>query len=555
MTHRISASEARREAINGLPSISNRLRRKGVRCWIPLFAAVALTACYGGVTTPGDDGAENVSGVTYAATSQTGERVMVNVQGHTRASGVTEYLGIPFAEPPVGERRFRYAESKTFATSQSLDATKFPPACPQDQGNANWYRDVAENFGGSHSLIPNQTNISEDCLYLNIWQPVAGKEAFPVMVWLHGGSNVNGWSYEPNYRGQELALQNVVVVSVQSRLGPLGFLPLVFDSKAGGNFALSDQVEALRWIQANIASFGGDPDNVTVFGESAGGGNIAALLSGSAANGLIHKAIIQSGGGGTQLALPPGQAEAQAKAMFDELSITTAQEARIRPWQEYIEWRSNDDSGYYHYPIADGFYAQSEEGTAPQGVALLIGTNRHEALMYLDATSEDPLLDAMAYTGAGKAMEAVLLDHAEEFGWASLETADFLAGLYDFHCPSIELAEQFSDKKVPVYMYLFTRERANDKGIKAYHGAEIPYVFNTHDDWLPTGDIDRALTQTMISYWSNFAKSGDPNGVDLPDWQRFKREQPYTQELGDRVGKVDNLFIEACRLLRHEQQH
>ena len=522
---------------------------------VPYIAALALVGCQIAVTPVAPQPPSDGSVTSFLAPSLSGGSAFVEVQGQALPSGVKQFLGIPFAEPPVGDRRFRYASPKTFKTFQTMDATEFPPVCPQNQGNANWYRSVAENFGGSRSLISDQDNISEDCLYLNIWSPASTREPRAVMVWFHGGSNINGWSYEPNYRGHELAKQNVVVVSVQSRLGPLGFLPNVLDEEPGGNFALSDQVVALQWIQSHIAAFGGDPDNVTVFGESAGGGNIAALLSGSAAKGLIHKAIIQSGGSGTQVALPSDVAGDRARLMFEELSIRTARQALDVAWQDYVTWAVANRDSYYHYPIADGIFALSSNNKDRQSVPLLIGTNRHESLMYLDHDSNDPVADAINYVGAGESLVAMARGYAQTFGWSELETADFLTGLSDFHCPALQLAGQAVNAGGPVYNYMFTRERPRDKGIKAYHGAEIPYVFDTHDTWLPTDDTDKTLTHAMTRYWVNFAKTGDPNSDDLPLWPTYTLQRPYTQELGDRVGEYKNVFLDACQLLQHQEQY
>ncbi len=522
----------------------------GLKISASIFTVLAVTGCQVAVTPIAHEPLESRSTVQINVPVKSGGERLIRVHGDTRLTGVSRFLGIPFAEPPTGERRFRYAVHKTFDEERSIEATRFPPACPQDQGNPNWYRRVAENFGASRNVVPDQDNISEDCLYLNVWRPAFATSGHPVMVWFHGGSNINGWSHEPNYRGHELVRRNVVVVSVQSRLGPLGFLPHVLDDEPGGNFALSDQVVALEWIQKHIAAFGGDPENITAFGESAGGGNIAALLTGPAAAGLIDKAIIQSGGAGNFVAISADTASARAHKMFKALSVETAEQARDVHWQEYVAWANANRSDYYHYPVEDGVFVGSPDESEDKAVPLMVGTNRHESLMYLDDTSADPVADAVRYTGASQALVDLVRNYQNRLDWSDLEAADFITGAYDFHCPALELADGAVKQDLPVYHYLFTRERAGDRGIRSYHGAEIPYVFDTHDEWLPMNASDRTLTSTMVSYWTNFARNGDPNENGLPNWKKYTPGQPYTQELGNHVREYDNPFREACHLLR-----
>lgn len=211
---------------------------------------------------------------------------------------VLRFSGIRFADAPVGDWRWRKPRPVDRPPADvPMDATTWPPACVQDDGNVEWYQDVAAAFGQPREAAPKRPDTAEDCLFLNIWTPDE-RAQLPVMVWIHGGANVNGWSFEPNYRGRELAAMDAVVVSIQYRLGVFGFLAhpaLSAESPhtSSGNYGILDQIEALRWIQANIAGFGGDPDNVTLFGESAGAGDIAYLLLSPLAEGLFHRAISQ----------------------------------------------------------------------------------------------------------------------------------------------------------------------------------------------------------------------------------------------------------------------
>ena len=202
----------------------------------------------------------------------------------------------------AGGEPLRWRSPRPHVARQGIqDSTDFAPACPQDQANPDWYRAIAAGFGVDGLVVPELARISEDCLYLNVWAPAEpGETLRPVMVWIHGGSNVNGYAHEANYRGEPLAASGVVAVSFNYRLGPLGFMahPALAREdrqRVSGYYGLADQVAALQWVKQNIAAFGGDPENVTVFGESAGGGNIAALMRMPSASGLLHRAIIQSG--------------------------------------------------------------------------------------------------------------------------------------------------------------------------------------------------------------------------------------------------------------------
>ena len=233
-----------------------------------------------------------------------GRAPVVNVDGeallgmHVEDGKVAAFLGVPFAEPPVGDLRWR--APRPLATKVNRrDVTEFAPACMQTMRILDWYRWMAESFGGSADHY-DDLEISEDCLYLNVWTPALDLDAkLPVMVWIHGGSNKSGWSYERNYYGHKLAQEGVVVISVAYRQGPFGFLshPDLPDDEPRANFGYWDLISSLQWIQDNIGAFGGDPNRVTLFGESAGAENILVLMFARAANGLFHRGVLQSSAG------------------------------------------------------------------------------------------------------------------------------------------------------------------------------------------------------------------------------------------------------------------
>src|SRR5208283_4118744 len=235
-------------------------------------------------------------GELYAAgalTVQANHETLLGARGE-RFAQVASFKGIPFAAAPVGELRWQ-APRPHAPRAGTQHATEFAAACFQDSYNTDWYRDLAQNFGVDAAAFADPT-VSEDCLYLNVWTPALGARArLPVMVWIHGGANKSGWSFEPNYLGEALAARgDVVVVTIAYRLGIFGFFghPQLRGSAAPSNFGLLDQIAALHWVKDNIRAFGGDAGNVTVFGESAGGADIGYLAASPLARGLMRRALV-----------------------------------------------------------------------------------------------------------------------------------------------------------------------------------------------------------------------------------------------------------------------
>jgi len=424
---------------------------------------------------------------------------------------VATFLGVPFAEPPVGDLRWRTPQA-LISKRERRDTTEFAAACMQTMRILDWYRYMAETFGASPDYYED-LEVSEDCLYLNLWTPTLDSDAkLPVMVWIHGGSNKSGWSYEKNYRGNVLAPQGVVVITVAYRQGVFGFLshPELDGEDAVANFGLWDLVTALQWIQDNVAQFGGDPDRVTLFGESAGAENILALMFSNDAKNLFHRAALQStaGYGISQPTLEDEQGRGTDLMMA--MGANSLRDLRQADAATLLETYTELAADHYHSPAIDDQLITESTWKSLQSDrwpdhAVIIGTNADE---YLDKTA----------------------------------TAN------EYTCPSQSVAAKRTASGGDAWMYFFSRVREDETGaeIGAYHGAEYAYVFGVHDDFMTTTDWDLDLSTLMQKYWINFAKSGDPNGAGLPEWPMFKRPDAFVQEFGDEIITIPAIEPEMC---------
>ncbi|WP_439636255.1 carboxylesterase/lipase family protein [Oceanicaulis sp.] len=428
------------------------------------------------------------------------------------------FKGVPFAAPPVGALRWK-APPPVEAWSVERPAQSFAPACMQTRSNVDWYADIAESFGQPRDRAPEPLSVSEDCLYLNIWTPdlQPGTNA-PVMVYIHGGSYTGGWSYEPDYHGNVFADHDVVLVSIAYRLGAFGYLaPDTPDGTA--NAGLLDQIAALEWVQANINAFGGDPDQVTIFGESAGAAAVGALIASPAEDGLFHRAISQSGG----FEYAADRPARTAHAAFDRLAEALEGDPLDASAEDVLQTAGEVLPDYDFGPV----YGPSELPVSPgdalrQGalnaVPLIIGTNRDEWRMYVDADRLDATLEGWREQVGDAAVQRLIAEEGSQLGAVDrLETAQWM------RCPGQALARGVSAQGAQVYLYRFERVRDGaDDALRAYHGAELPYVFNTHDAWIPTNTTDRALSASMNESWARFARTGDPNPVtETTTWPEY----------------------------------
>jgi len=473
-----------------------------------------------------------------------GPQVLV---GTAEGKGVASFRGIAYARAPVGALRWQAPQPMPPRRGR-IHATRFGPACPQSDGNTRWYRNVAKAMGAAPKLIAGPERVGEDCLYLNVWtaapRPLAPSKRRPVMVWIHGGSNENGYGHEPNYHGTQLAQQGVVVVSLNYRLGLLGFFAHpALGKDASGQQGLLDQVAALRWVKANIAQFGGDPARITLFGESAGGTDIAALAAMPEAQGRFAQLILQSGYLAPAAVLSPAEAARFSLGLFAE--DETASSLRAMPWQSLVALQEKKLAGHFYAPVA--------RMPLHLPVPALIGSNADENLMYLpqgEAAQTTELAAELADFAPPQAarIRALTQSKAED----PARRLELVGAGKAFHCPSARLAAQAAAAGQRAYVYRFARVRPGGHGLGAYHGAEIPYVFDTADAWLPGDAADRRVSEAMQRYWVNFARSGNPNGAGLPLWPHWHSAQRAALELGDTVAPRPMPHADLCALLMPE---
>ena len=461
------------------------------------------------------------------------------------------FRGIPYAEPPINNLRWK--SPIPAKKNLKIDARQFKPACMQDRYNTDWYHNVIKAFGSDPSLFDHVNSISEDCLYLNIWTKSLETSARkPVMVWIHGGNDTAGWSYEPDYIGHNLSNKDVVVVSIGYRLNIFGFFRHPNMSKQTGNFGLEDQILSLQWLKENIKYFGGDPNNITIFGESAGGAHISYHLVSPASEGLFEKAIIQSGG--YNLVSPYSLLDIQEAYNFAKEATDIISPNNFEALRNIDSKRLLDVSkamGYPFHPIIDGNLIEKQilniysSGNLNK-VDLIIGSNKNEEYLYIDKElSIEDLLKQITERHPDKVDKIMSLLDLSDIPLASdrVGTNQLTA------CPSIFIARQMTKSGNKVYQYLFSKQRIKSENILSYHGAEIPYVFSTHDAYLPTTNNDLKLTDSMMNYWTQFAKKGNPNS-DNTDvyWDEFGDDENYII-LDTKIKTDQKLEKELCDLI------
>jgi para-nitrobenzyl esterase len=459
-----------------------------------------------------------------AAQVLTAEVTGGTVQG-VAGDGFVAFKGIPFAAPPTGENRWR-APQPLAAWTGVKQADRYAAGCMQD---ANMMR-----------FIGSDTGVSEDCLHLDVWTPATtAREKLPVMVWIYGGGFAAGATSSPTYAGDRLAKLGVVQVNVAYRVGAFGFLAhpgLSKESgKGSGNFGLLDQIAGLQWVQENIAAFGGDPSNVTIFGESAGAISVSMLAASPHAKGLFHKAISESGGSFAPPRTAEGfgavptlaVAEAMGKTFLEKLGASTIAEARALTADAIQQGQGPGLGGGGFWPVVDGdvilgdqyvLYEQDRFHDTP----VLIGTNSDEGALFAFGNTTAAQLETQVRAQYGQHADTILAAYPHATDAEATESAQDLIrdSLFAWHTWAwARLQSEQSDNKAFVY-YFDHRTPQSPNG--ANHAAELGYVFRTLDvrGGMPRPE-DIAMSEIVSRYWVNFAKTGDPNGAGLPTWPAF----------------------------------
>ena len=426
--------------------------------------------------------------------SQKKSNPVLSIQGgqikgvETATKGVVVYKGIPFAAPPVGKLPWREPQPVVPWKGVKI-ANAYGAAAMQ----ITW---DPQSFYGREWRASGSVPFNEDCLYLNIWTPSAGEKnkKLPVAMWIHGGGYREGFAFEPEMDGgEEWALRGVILVSVTYRLGVIGFFshPLLSaESPHGvsGNYGLMDQAAALKWIHDNIEQFGGDPNNITIFGQSAGAGSVQSLCASPISKNMVSKAISMSGGGlsNARPGIPLDTAQLANKKFMDHFGKATLDDMRALSFDELIQLSQK----------------------------------------YTDATKTrvgwSPVIDnyflKKTFTDAATAKE--IADIPYMIGFTANDLGDMTKPVSDF------CALRSTQSSKPAYAYLFQRQLPGDSS-GAFHSSDLWYIFHSmKHSWRPFTEGDKALSDQMVDYWTNFARYGNPNGKSGDVWKPYTTQSP-----------------------------
>lgn len=464
------------------------------------------------------------------------------VEGYISSSNVHTFKGIPYAAPPIGENRWK-APMRLALWKGKKVCRAYGPNAMQDK--------PAPFRGYTVEFLPPVEPISEDCLYLNVWTNSTSKTAKKgVLVWIHGGAFMGGGSAVPVYDGEALAQKGIVFVSINYRVNAFGFLAhseLSAESptKTSGNYGLLDQISALRWVKENIQNFGGDPNNITIAGQSAGSMSVNCLVSSPLAKGLFQKAIAESGAcftsGNPLVKTPSMQQEEQEGANFlKKCGVSSIKELRALPSEVIVQ-----NVKRFFAPVIDGY-------VLPEPIPAIVTKKKDNPIVLLTGWNE--------YEGGKKVPQSTLKEYEESVEKqfkensskvlaayspaneqdiavkkAKLES-DVIFGLQNFTW--VNLHSQ-NGRKVYVYRFAHDIKPKGDALYGAFHTAEVPFAFDNlkffNRDW---EHQDHQLAKSMSSYWVNFVKNGNPNGVSLPKWQPYDSQKKMIMMFNEKPSAV-----------------
>lgn len=498
------------------------------------------------------------AGVTEVITVEQGQ-----LTGVRTADGEVEvFAGIPYAAPPVGELRWK--EPQDPAAWEGVRAMDhFAPMSMQPQNSA-LYSSLAQIIGYHDYQVTLDDNFrdiaSEDSLYLNIWRPAGGAEDLPVLVYIHGGSLKTGQPWYADYSGEGLAREGVIVVNMGYRLGVYGFYAdpeLAAESEHGttGNYGLLDQIKALEWVRDNIAAFGGDPENVTLAGESAGSVCVSALCVSPLARGLFRRAIMESS---TVNAKEPGHSYRSLDEAFEtgaqtkeRLGATSLAQLRDLPASALA-----DETEAHHHITVDGYvlteppYESYRKGLINPEV-ILHGYNKTEGAVFIlfdNANMKNFEQKVRAYFGeyADEVLELYPVSSDDEAKAAWIDIYSAVLFNYGHYC----LSRQAFAAGIPSYEYFFTK---NNGRLGYNHSGELVYFYgNIPADSALYGDSDRELSGMMTKYFANFIRTGDPNDGILPEWN-WSSDAGVVFEFGDEIGITGDRFLGIYDILDRMQ--
>jgi para-nitrobenzyl esterase len=477
---------------------------------------------------------------------------------------VEVYTGIPFAKPPVGDLRFK-EPVPAGPWEGILTCDHFAPMSMQAENHPMWNSLVGGIFYNNWNLFNLHDNyreaMSEDSLYLNVWKPAGDVKDCPVIVYIHGGSLQTGQPSYDQYRGEEYAKRGIVFVSMGYRLNIFGYyadeaLASESEHHTTGNYGTLDQIEALKWVNKNIADFGGDASNITLAGESAGASSVNALCVSPLAKGLFRRAVAESSGIVARTPYHTFRSYSDALAMkkdaWQTLGVSSAKEMRSLDAKDLVK-----AAGQYNSMTVDGYvikeqpYLTYEKGENNEE-ALLNGFNAHEADVFTilgTKVTPDNYVDVLRGS-FGEEATAIAKMYPVKGKDAKTSYNQVMSGAwfaYSHHVWSRYMASQ----NKPVYEYCFTKE---NKGLSTNHAGELPYFYGCLDTQPQNYTrSDYELSETIVSYITNFAKTGNPNGAGLPEWPTYSERPNSVLELGETIEMMKDPYLDLYQCLDKAQ--